>query len=368
MANELGFTEQDDIERIRLSCLLHDIGHGPFSHLFEVIIEKINPKIPEPHEEISKIMINEDSELDSILGSKKEEIIELLQKDKISHKETSKLLQSDVISSGIDADKLDYLRRDSYHIGVAYGQFDFSRILHTLTTTVDGSQICIGNKGKDALENYRLARYLMHVQVYAHHARLAADQMFLKSLEIAIFDEKIIDVDLLKFDPETDNTEFLNFYKSLDDCSIYNKIIHNDEAKISKSILIDIKKRKLLKRACEFTPKDLETAADVEGKLMKMKSDDLSKVALEISNSLDLEPHKVIFYKSQIKNKLYKKGEILFRVGDDVYDFDAISPISGKDIDKFLIYGPADIEIRKKIALKISERFHVDLSKIAPIQ
>ena len=57
MANELGFTKQDDVERIRLSCLLHDIGHGPFSHLFESIIEKINPTIPEPHEKISKIMI-----------------------------------------------------------------------------------------------------------------------------------------------------------------------------------------------------------------------------------------------------------------------------------------------------------------------
>ncbi len=368
MANELGFTKQDDIERIRLSCLLHDIGHGPFSHLFEAIIEKINPTIPEPHEEISKIMINEDSELNSILGLKKNEIIELLGKKIDSYKEPEKSLQSDIVSSGIDADKLDYLRRDSYHIDVAYGQFDFSRILHTLTTTPKCSQICISKKGKDALENYRLARYLMHVQVYAHHARLAADQMFLKALEIAIFEEKIIDADLLKFDPKKDNPEFLKFYTSFDDCSTYNKIMDNDKAKTSKSILNDIKKRKLLKRACEFTPKDLENAADVEGKFMKMKSDDFSKVALEISNSLSLEPHEVIFFKSTIKNKLFKKGEILFRVGDDVHDFDTYSPISGRDVDKFLIYGPIDKEIRKKIASEISNRFGVDLSKIAPLQ
>jgi len=368
MANELGFTKQDDIERIRLSCLLHDVGHGPFSHLFEAIIEKINPTIEEPHEKISKIMIDEDPELDSILSSKKSEIIELLQKDKISYKDTSKLLQSDIISSGIDADKLDYLRRDSYHIGVAYGQFDFSRILHTLTTTPKCSQICISNKGKDALENYRLARYLMHVQVYTHHARLAADKMFLKALEIAIFDEKIIDESLLKFNPEKDNTEFLKFYSSLDDCSIYNKIIHDEKAKSSKLILNNIKKRKLLKRACEFTPKDLENAADVNGKFMKMKSDDFNKVALGISDSLNLEPHEVIFFKSTIKNKLFKKGEILFRVGDDVFDFDTFSPISGRDVEKFLIYGPADKEIRAKIASEISNLFGVDLSKIAPIQ
>ncbi len=366
MANELGFTDQDDIERIRLSCLLHDVGHGPFSHLFEAIMKKINPAIDEPHEKISKIMINEDSELDSILGLKKNEIIELLDKDKISYNDNSKLLQSDIVSSGIDADKIDYLRRDSYHIGVAYGQFDFNRILHTLSTTRQRSQICISNKGKDALENYRLARYLMHVQVYAHHARLAADKMFLKALEIAIFDEKIIDEDLLKFNPAKDNTDFLKFYTSLDDCSIYNKIIHNPQAKTSKSILNNIKKRKLLKRACEFTPKDLETAADVEGKFMKMEPEDFEKTALDISNSLGLESHEVIFFKSEIKNKLFKTGEILFRVGDEVHNFAAISPISGKDIEKFLIYGPADKGIRDKIALKISEKFGVDLSKIAP--
>lgn len=367
MANELGFTKPEDIERIRFSCLLHDIGHGPFSHLFETIIEKINPTIPEPHEKISKIMIKEDSELDSILGKKKHEIIELLEKKMDPHKEPEKSLQADIISSGIDADKLDYLRRDSYHIGVAYGQFDFDRIIHTLTTTPKCSQICIGKKGKDALENYRLARYLMHVQVYTHHARLAADQMFLKALEIAIYEEKILDVNLLKFNPDRDNTEFLNFYTSLDDYSIYGKIMNDDNAKTSKLILSNIKKRKLLKRACEFTPKDLENNADVEEKFMKMKPNDFNEIALEISNSLKLEPHEVIFFKSTIKNKLFKKGGILFRVGDNIHNFNTFSPISGRDVDKFLMYGPRDREIRKKIASQISDRFGVDLSKITPI-
>ncbi len=368
MANELGFNKQDDIEKIRLSCLLHDIGHGPFSHLFEHIMEKTNPTIEEPHEAISKIIIKEDSELDSILGSKRNEIVELLSKEIKSYKEPSKSLQSDIVSSGIDADKLDYLRRDSYHIGVAYGQFDFSRILHTLTSTVKGSQICVTNKGKDSLENYRLARYLMHVQVYEHHARLAADQMFLKALEIAIYEEKIFDEDLFKFDPAKTNSEFLNFYKSLDDFSIYRKIIDNDKAKTSKLILNNIKKRKLLKRVCEFTPKDLEKDADVANELMKMKPDDYQKIASEISNSLGLESYEVIFHKSAIKNKLYKKGELLFRVGDDIYDLETISPISGKDIEKYLVFGPIDKEIRKKIASKISDRFKVNLTKIAPIQ
>ena len=363
MAMELKFTKKEDIERIRLSCLLHDIGHGPFSHLFETIMKKINPTIQEPHEKISKIMINEDSELASILDSRVDEIIKLLEKDYDFRKEPKKLLQSDIVSSGIDADKLDYLRRDSYHIGVAYGQFDFSRILHTITTTPEGSQICISKKGKDALENYRLARYLMHIQVYGHHARLAADQMFLKSLKIAIFDEKVIDEDILEINSEKNNSEFLEFYTSLDDYSIYHKIMDSDKAKTSKLILDNIKKRKLLKRAYEFTPRELENSADVEGKIIKMKSDDFDDVASEISKSLDLESHEVIFFRHTIKNKLFQKREILFRDGDDVYDLEEFSPISGKDVSKYLIYGPADRETRKKIASELSNMLGIKRAK-----
>lgn len=68
-----------------------------------------------------------------------------------------------IISGGLDADKLDYLQRDSHHIGVAYGQFDLARILHNLSTTNNRSRVLVDRGGKDALENYRLVRYLMHI-------------------------------------------------------------------------------------------------------------------------------------------------------------------------------------------------------------
>ena len=65
-------------------------------------------------------------------------------------------LNSDIVSSGLDADKIDYLRRDSYHIGVAYGQFDLERVINTLRKTPNETRICIDAKGKDSIENYRL--------------------------------------------------------------------------------------------------------------------------------------------------------------------------------------------------------------------
>ena len=203
----------------------------------------------------------------------------------------------------------------------------------------------------------------MHIQVYGHHARLAADQMFLKSLEIAIFDEKVIDKSILEINPEKGNSEFLEFYSSLDDYSIYHEIMDSDKAKTSKLILDNIKKRKLLKRVCEFTPRELENSADVEGKIIKMKLDDFDNIASEISESLDLESHKVIFFRHTIKNKLFQKREILFRDGDDVHDLEEFSPISGKDVSKYLIYGPADRETRKKIASELLNMLGIKRAK-----
>ncbi|RNJ77328.1 MAG: HD domain-containing protein [Nitrosopumilus sp. H13] len=365
MARELNI-EPNEIGIIRLSCLLHDIGHGPFSHLFENIMTEIND-IPEPHEVISRIMIQDDPEIKDILDSDTRKLVSgLLEKDQTLIKTPLRSLQSDIVSSGLDADKLDYLRRDSYHIGVMYGQFDFYRVLHTIVSTRNGTRICIDNKGKDALENYRLARYLMHVQVYEHHTRLSADQMFLRALEIAI-EDGVIDKQLLQFSLDGNNSKFLENYKSLDDHSIYQMILNDERATDSKKILGNIKRRRLLKRACEFTSTDLEDDADVDAELMKMKYSDYRKIEREIAQEIDVEPHQVIFYKSKINNKLYKKGELLCKIGDQIRDIDKISPISGKDTTKFLVFGHRDKDIREKILDKVSDRFKIDKKKIRSI-
>lgn len=181
-------------EIVRLAALLHDVGHGPYSHLFESVISNVNENKID-HEWISMLIISKNPELQSILGDKSQKIIQLLDHKPVSDWDSGlSTLASDVISSALDVDKMDYLRRDSYHIGVAYGQFDLARIIHTITSTeTDEQRICIQDKGKDSIENYRLGRYLMHAQVYQHHARLTADQMFLRALDLATNEEEIID-------------------------------------------------------------------------------------------------------------------------------------------------------------------------------
>ena len=369
MCDELEICAEDK-ENVRISALLHDIGHGPFSHLFEHVIRRINPSLEEPHEEITSLIIKENEELCSILDGKKDIVTKLLNPPEtsfLSEHQTS--LLSDIVTSGLDADKLDYLRRDSYHIGVKYGQFDLDRILHTVRTTPHReSRICVDVKGKDALENYRLARYLMHVQVYEHHARLAADQMFLQALDAAV-EEEVIDKEKLKISNNSSNKKFLDFYLDLDDHSIYDLILKNEKSKVSKEILTNIKERRLLKRACEFAPNDLEGHAEIGRSIKPLNNEGLRNIASEVAKELSLPEHHIIFHKSKIKIKLFKEGEILFLKNNEVHDLQGLSPISAKDqVIKFYVYGPQDTDKRRKIAEKISSKLDVPMNKISQFQ
>ena len=322
-----------------------------------------------PHELITSIIIQKNDELGSIIDSKKDIITELLNPDRIALLSDSKTtLLSDIITSGLDADKLDYLRRDSYHIGVAYGQFDLDRILHTLRKTPHKqSRICIDIKGKDALENYRLGRYLMYAQVYEHHTRLVADQMFLQALDNAV-DEGVIDKSDLTISENSSNKKFLDFYLTLDDNSIYDIILQNDKSRISKKILNNVKQRRLLKRACEFAPQSLDEYADIGKDLLLMDETHLCTIASEVAHELKIQNHEIIFHKSKIDIKLFKEGEILVLKNNKVEDLHGSSPIAAKDaIIKFYVFGPEDLETRKKIASKISKKLDVPVDKISSV-
>ena len=329
---------------VRLAVLLHDIGHGPFSHLFENVLQKINHDELEIHEHISRLIIENDDEIGSILGNDMEKIVDLLSGQHCSNEIENFSLLTQIVSSGLDADKLDYLRRDSYHVGVAYGIFDLERILYTLRKTPDSDSLAVDRKGKDALESYRIGRYLMHTQVYGHHARLAADRMFLQALDAAI-NEEIIDQDRLKINPAK---QFLDFYKTLDDDSIYN-LIMNHENNLSQKILEQIKQRRLLKRAIQFKNHEISDPRMRE-RMIEINQNDLDSQARELAKKLDLESHEVIFYKSNIQLKLFGTLDLLVLDKNRVYSMKEISPISAKDkVVEFYVFGPKNEEKRRRI-------------------
>jgi len=149
------------------SALLHDVGHGPYSHVTEKILGY-------NHEDWSCRIILGDTEVRSILDSYSghpnlaDTLVRVLKKT-YSPKYVSQL-----ISSQLDCDRFDYLLRDSYMTGTAYGLFALQRILSSLEVDQSGDRIIVsGEKGQNAVEDYLFARYSMYAQVYYHKKNLA---------------------------------------------------------------------------------------------------------------------------------------------------------------------------------------------------
>lgn len=150
----------NDYERLSVLCaaLLHDVGHGPFSHSFEHVFAV-------SHEDFTRrIILDPDTEINQVLASYHPKLPEDVAS--IIEKTHPNPLLIQLVSSQIDGDRMDYLLRDSYFTGTSYGNFDMERILRTLR--VKNKQIVFKESGVQAIEDYILARYHMYWQVYYH--------------------------------------------------------------------------------------------------------------------------------------------------------------------------------------------------------
>lgn len=185
-----------DEQIIRLAALLHDIGHAPFSHASESIMPEKSSDGKYKHEDYTAYIIK--NRLDEKIKDHEHNRTNL----NIDSKEIAALIESDVeeigrkifwkilIDSQLDADRADYLLRDSLHAGVKYGIYDFDRLLETVTLGIDpeSEDIIPGIKreGWQLAESLIIARYKMFSQVYFHKTRRAFDIMIKEAIKSTV--------------------------------------------------------------------------------------------------------------------------------------------------------------------------------------
>ncbi len=168
-------------EEVVAAALLHDIGHTPFSHSGEKIIERYARR---KHEDVKGII--------------KENFEEILDRHGIDVKKVIRKVKESPVSGDIDVDRMDYLVRDSYYTGVAYGVFDVQRLIEKMY--FDGKRLIIEEGGIRAAESMLVSRFMMYSAVYYHHVCRIAKKMFEKALVWMIESEELSIEELQKMD------------------------------------------------------------------------------------------------------------------------------------------------------------------------
>jgi HD superfamily phosphohydrolase len=279
---------EEEENALLVAILLHDIGHGPFSHAMEhSIVENVN------HEVISLLfMKNLNVEFDGKLSL----AIQIFKGD--YHRKF--MLQ--LISSQLDMDRMDYLKRDSFYSGVAEGNISSDRLIQMMTVVND--QLVIEEKGIYSVEKFLMARRLMYWQVYFHKTSLVAELILTKVLKRAkeLTQKGVVlncsepllyfmnnKIELASFDNNT-----LEKFANLDDFDIISALknwINNDDfilSNLSKMIINrDLLKIKL--NSEKFSKADLET------------------IQLEFSkdNQISIQDSNYFIFKGKIKNQAY---------------------------------------------------------------
>ena len=261
----IGAIEKESIQELRVASLLHDIGHGPFSHLFEEALKVTGNK---NHETIGAEIICK-TELSDILsgsGYSPKSISE------ISFGNSKVKFKNEIISGSLSADLMDYLPRDGFFTGVEYGKVDYNRIINSFRVT-DNERLALDISSFYSFESMMISRFEMFRAVYFHKTVRSAEVMLLHSI---LLSSEALNLSKLS----------LNDYLKLTDDSILWKIYSSQNNKIGKEMISNYLERKLLK--CVY-----ERFIRKRDNYTKLNRDKIEELRLKIARLANIDERKI---------------------------------------------------------------------------
>lgn len=333
--------DEHEAESVISAMLLHDIGHGPFSHSLEnSIITGIN------HEGLSLIFMNK---LNDIFGGRLTTAIQIFKN------EYPKKFLFQLVSGQLDMDRLDYLKRDSYFTGVTEGVVGSDRIIKMLNVADD--ELVVDAKGIYSVEKFLIARRLMYWQVYLHKTVLSAEHLMLNTLkrakELSLSGEKLFGTEAFSYFlnaklegidfHENLSLEALNYFSLLDDGDILvsakSWMKHKDPVLSRLSgWLINRELYSIILQNKMFSSQDIEKVKAGISSQYKISEDDIEYFMPtgEICN--------LAYNSSDEKIRILQKDGSLKEIisASDIFDLSALS----KTVKKYFLCYPK--ELKKK--------------------
>lgn len=366
MCQTLGLNA-DERRLVELAALLHDVGHGPFSHVSEASLSrfanrsalKTNQNDHKIHELVTAQIIRTDPELCQLIPEgDREDVIKLLSEG------VRRPVLKQIVSGPLDADKQDYLLRDSRFCGVEYGSYDIQQMHRSLVVVGEGrddEELMIEQDGVHAVEQFALAKYYMTANVYRHRVRLISDQMIGRGIRLGIEQDRVPELKRLY---EYDGTgEFIRNYQQWDDgrfMEVFCPMHCEPPGALSGEMFRRLRERRLLKQVFSTRVESFDgRIREVISKQLLKPSCDSTRQAIEaevaelLAEKLgqtvvaDYVIVNVFGIKSVRESSRNEDAEILVRTGDAPRPFSEESRLFGSINEAFAdnfieVYAPID--------------------------
>ena len=315
---QLSVSEQ---RMIRLASLLHDIGHGPFSHISENVVDELTG-LEKTHEYYGGVVVLHNPEIKELISVEDRQeisrlIVPIQSTDRVFPIPVpflrNRSLQKDIVSGPADADKMDYLLRDSHHCFVKYGEFDLEKIVDSTVVirSAGVEQLGFREDAVWALEQMLLARHHMHRQVYSHPTRLGTDAMLIRSMKDAIngglLPEEAFNWEHWKGRPE----EFQEAYLKWDDGKLLDQLagIQGIPGDLARKLV----RRDLLKESFRMELQSLVRRYEIPEPFIGQVLDDtlftregITSMEESISQQIGQEPRLVVLTLESVKNPTFR--------------------------------------------------------------